>query len=222
MNTSLIGGLAAILLVIVIAMFMRSARKSDTPDPSLPRTPEPEPSHMDTYESEGDQPIFGDGDDEEFDDEEPNAGHVVAVTSDGHALIPDGRVVRMLPPEDTGEEWKVGAGIKSATLRAEKAFGMTYSAGDLRGARVVRGGAEEGAWVLETLGRDGEFLPFDFETIEAAEAAMRLFESQGVVQFGEDEDGNPAPPSSEQFEEARRIYRETLSELGMDEGEEPR
>jgi hypothetical protein len=146
----------------------------------------------------------------------------VAVTSDGLALIPDRHVVRLLPPEESGEEWKVGAGITSSTIRAERAFGMTWSSGDLRGARIVRGGAEEGAWVLETLGRDGEFIPFDFETREAAEAAQHLFESHGVVQLGEDEDGNRVPPSSEQFEEARRLYLENVAELEVDDGEEPR
>lgn len=217
MDSGLMGGLAAIAAVVVIALFMRSARTSDDPQsPSVPRPPEPprsyEPSNEVDDEDRGD----------DTGDDGPDAGHIVAVTSDGHALIPDKRVVRLLPPEETGEEWKVGAGIKSSTLRAEKAFGMTWSAGDMRGARVVKGGADEGPWQLETLGRDGEFIPFDFETREAADAAQHLFESQGVVQIGEDEDGRRMPPSAEQFEEARRVYHETVAELSMDDGEEPR
>ena len=220
MDNSAIGGVAAVLAVIVIALFARSFQKGREPDPMMPRPAQAEPSHAETYEpeDEGDEPPS-----EEFDGkDDADGGHVVAVTSSGNALVPDGHVVRMLPPEESGEEWKVGAGIKSATMRAEKAFSMTWSAGDLRGTRVARGAADEGEWVLETLGRDGEYIPFDFETLEAAEAAKQLFERQGVVTIGEDEDGNPAPPSREQFEEARRIYRETLAELSMDEGEEPR
>jgi hypothetical protein len=210
MNSGLLGGLFAVIFVIVIAMLMRSSRSSD--EPSAPRSPEPP-----QFDDAPPEPEAVDGDSE-------GAGGqlVVAVTSDGHALIPDRHVVRLLPPEETGEEWKVGAGIRSSTLRAERAFGMTWSSGDLRGARIVRGGAEEGAWVLETLGRDGEFIPFDFETREAAEAAQHLFESHGVVQLGEDEDGNRVPPSSEQFEEARRLYAEGVAELEVDDGEEPR
>lgn len=221
MDSSLVGGLAAVLGVIVLALFARSFRKSGDDDAAARPAPT-EPSRESAYAAGGDEDGEDDEGDVEFPDG-PDAGHVVAVTSSGNALVPDGRVVRMLPPEESGEEWKVGAGIKSGTLRAEKAFGMTWSAGDLRGARVVRGAADEGAWVLETLGRDGEYIPFDFETLEAAEAAKQMFERLDVVQIGEDEeDGQPAPPSSEQFEEARRIYRETLSELSMDEGEEPR
>jgi hypothetical protein len=210
MNSGLLGGLFAVLFVIVIAMLMRSSRSSD--EPAIPRSPEP-PRFDDT----ADEPELLDEDSDGVDDR-----LVVAVTSDGHALIPDRHVVRLLPPEDSGEEWKVGAGIKSSTIRAERAFGMTWSSGDLRGARIVRGGAEEGAWVLETLGRDGEFIPFDFETREAAEAAQQLFESHRVVQLGEDEDGNRVPPSSEQFEEARRLYDENVAELEGNQGEEPR
>ena len=211
MSPALLGGLAAIAAVVVIALLARSSRGSDAA--VTPRPVEPPPS---SYE-----PSYDEDDDAET-DEGPDVGHVVAVTSDGSALIPDKRVVRLLPPEESGEEWKVGAGLKSATLRAERAFGMTWSAGDLRGARVARVDAEAGAWQLETLGRDGEYIPFDFETREAAEAAKRLFEEQGVVQIGEDEDGNPAPPSSEQFEEARRLYLATIAELEFGGGEEPR
>jgi len=211
MDSGLLGGLAAVGAVIVVALLLRGRGSADpmvTPprrEPEPPPMPEPET----TFESvEPDAP--GDED------------HVVAVTSDGSALVPHGHVVHLLPPPDPGEEWKEGAGIKSARMRAERALGMTWSAGDLRGARIVRGGEHEGAWVLEALGRDGEFLPLDFETEDAAEAAHRLFTDHGIIELGEDEDGNPAPPSREQFDEARRLYRQTIAELGTDTGEEPR
>jgi hypothetical protein len=210
MSPSVLGGLVAVGVVVIIAMMMRGSQSSEPQAPMAPRAPDP---------SDG----YGTGDDESAEDSAGiEDGHVVAVTTEGHALIPDKRVVRLLPHEDSGEEWKVGAGIQSSTLRAERAFGMTWSAGDLRGARVVKGGAEEGAWVLETLGRDGEFVPFDFETRDAAEAAKHLFESQGIVQLGTDETGHPMPPSAEHFDEARRSYHETMAELEMGDGEEPR
>jgi hypothetical protein len=213
MSPSLLGGLVAVGVVVVIAMIMRNSQSPDSAAPAMPRAPEP---------GYGREPDLDEADDDEDGDDAGDEGHVVAVTTEGHALIPDKRVVRLMRPEESGEEWKVGAGIKSSTLRAERALGMTWSAGDLCGVRVVKGGAEEGAWVLETLGRDGEFVPFDFETRDAADAAKRLFEGQGIVRLGEDEDGNPMPPSAEQFDEARRMYHETVAELGMDDGEEPR
>jgi hypothetical protein len=37
-----------------------------------------------------------------------------------------------------------------------------------------------------------------------------------VIRVGLDEDGNPAPPSAEQFAEARRVFEETEQALAMD------
>ena len=107
MDTSAIGGIAAVLAVIVIALFARSFQKGREPDPMMPRPAAPEPSHAETYEPEGEDE---ESEAEEFGgDDGEDAGHVVAVTSSGNALVPDGHVVRMLPPEESGEEWKVGA-----------------------------------------------------------------------------------------------------------------
>jgi len=214
MSPSMLGGLAAIGAVIVVALLLRGRGSAD-PMVTPPRQePEPPP-----------EPEVPEGSVEPVEHDVPEGeDHVVAVTSNGSALVPHGHVVHLLPPPDPGEEWKEGAGIKSARVRAERALGMTWSAGDLRGARIVRGGEGEGegAWVLEALGRDGEFLPLDFETRDAAEAALGLFTDHGILELGEDEDGNPAPPSREQFDEARRLYNETIADLNADDGEEPR
>jgi len=140
---------------------------------------------------------------------------VVAVTSAGHAFVPDRHAVRLVPPDEEGEAWKAGEHTRGK--RGAAAFAESWHAGDFTGARVVRGGGED-PWRLEALGRDGEYVLFVFETRDGAEAALKLFESRGVVRLGEDEDGNLAPPSAEQFAEARRIFEETERELASERG----
>jgi hypothetical protein len=211
------GGLIAVGAVVVVALLLRNlgAPRGDvTQVPAAPPPPEPPEPLVDTRAGLADE--FVDADDDGVDDR-----LVVAVAGDGSAFVPDRHVVRVLPPEEEGEEWKVGAGIKSSRLRAERALSsMTWHAGDMRGVRVVRGGADEWPWRLEALGRDGDYISFDFETSDAADAARELFQRQGVVELGRDEDGHPAPPSAEQFDEARRISRETEAELGLQDDED--
>ena len=144
---------------------------------------------------------------------------MVAVSSDGRAFVPDLHAVRILPPPEEGEEWKVGSKLKAALDSFSTGSGL--HPGDLHGARVVRGDFDEGPWLLESLGRDGEYITFPFETSEAASAAKDLFERLDIVRLGEDEDGRPMPPSAEQFAEARRIYLETAAQLELpdEEGE---
>lgn len=214
MDSGLLGGLVAVAAVVVVTLLFRAARGSTTTVAPPPPT-----------ESWADDRYSGARDEDDDDDEEeagPDDSLVVAVTSDGHAFVPDRHVVLLIPPEEEGEAWKVGAGIKSATRRAEKALSMSWRAGDLRGARVVRGDADEAPWRLETLGRDGEYIPCSFESRDAAEAARELLERMNIVKLGEDEDGRPMPPSAEQFAEARRIFQETEAELGMAGDEDPR
>jgi len=209
MSSSMIGGLVAVAAVIVVALAMRAmggGEKTEggvpvmppAPDPGAGRPPEPGPS--------ADEPANEDGDGE--DDR-----LVIAVTSDGRAIVPDHHVVRVLPPPEEGEEWKVGSRLKAALETV--AIGAGWSPGDLRGARVVRGDFDEGPWLLESLGRDGEYITFPFESSEAANAAKQLFERLDIVELGEDEDGRPMPPSAEQFAEARRIYLETAAQLEL-------
>jgi|SRR5580765_407455 len=216
MDRGLLGGLIAVGAVAVVALLLRNfgaSRGDVTSVPVAPPPPEPPEPLADAQGSTANELV--DADDDGVDDR-----LVVAVAADGSAFVPDRHVVRILPPEEEGEEWKVGAGIKSARLRAERALSMSWNAGEIRGVRVVRGGADEGPWRLEALGRDGEYISFDFETADAAEAAKGLFEHQGIVELGEDEDGHPVPPSAEQFDEARRISRETEAELGRMDDED--
>ena len=212
MNSSLIGGLVAVAAVVVVALAMRAmggGEKAIGSAPTLPPPPEPE------REPEPEpEPL------QDFDDQpgRRNDRLVVAVTSDGRAIVPDHHVVRVLAAPESGEEWKVGARLRAALETV--AIGAGWSPGDLRGARVVRGDFDEGPWVLETLGRDGEYITFAFETADAANAAKELFEHLGVVELGEDEDGRPMPPSAEQFAEARRIYLETAAQLELPDEED--
>jgi hypothetical protein len=197
MSPSLTSGLIAIAVVLIVGAIMRRGGTA----PSAAPAPRPEHDEGDggtaTLERSHAQ-VLDDEDDAESDDEP----HVAAVTSDGEALLSYRHQVVMIPPQDTGEEWKVGAAMKSVNARGALAFDMTWQAGEMTGMRVVRGGADEAPWRLEGLGREGEYTPF------------------GLVKLGEDEDGRLMPPSSEQFVEARRVYIETAESLAMDDDTE--
>ena len=213
MNSTIVGGLAAVAAVIVLALLMRAMGGGEKAVGSVPTPPPPEPDPEPEPEPEP-EPL------QDFEDRpgRRNDRLVVAVMSDGRAIVPDHHVVRILAPPESGEEWKVGARLRAALETV--AIGAGWSPGDLRGARVVRGDFDEGPWVLETLGRDGEYITFPFETEEAANAAKGLFERLDIVELGEDEDGRPMPPSAEQFAEARRIYLETAAQLELPDEED--
>jgi hypothetical protein len=201
----MIGGLVAVAAVVVVALALRAmggGEKTAGGAPAMPPPPAPEPEPEEPLDEDGD------GEDDRL---------VVAVTSDGRAIVPDHHVVRVLAPPEEGEEWKVGARLQAALETV--AIGAGWSPGDFRGARVVRGEYEEGPWLLEALGRDGEYITFPFETSEAAKAAKDLLERLGIVELGEDEDGRPMPPSAEHFAEARRIYLETAAQLDLPDEE---
>ena len=208
MAPSLVGGLVAVAAVIVVALALRAmggGEKSEGVLPTMPPAPPAPEPERERDEADGDD---GDGEDDRL---------VIAVTSDGRAMVPDHHVVRLLPPPEEGEEWKVGARLKAALETV--AIGAGWSPGDFRGVRVVRGEYEEGPWLLEALGRDGEYITFPFETSDAANAAKELFERLDIVELGEDEDGRPMPPSAEHFAEARRIYLETAAQLELPDEE---
>ena len=196
----------AVGAVIVIALLARAgSHNEETPRPVNDTLPEDEAAGADGGADEGDEDEW-----EQVD--------VVAVTSDGYALVPDTHVVRLVPPHEEGDAWK--AGETGRNRRGEMALAMTWHNGDFTGARVVQGAADEGPWRFEALGRDGEYAAFIFETREGADAALNVFQSRGVVRHGHDEDGNPAPPSAEQFEEARRIFLETEASLDMSDDQD--
>lgn len=211
MDPNIVVVILGVAAVFAVGLMMRGRKRTDDGEGAAPAeaavsegaAPEPEP------------PVDEAADDwdDEWDEDE-----VVAVTSDGCAFLPDRHAVRLLPPDEEGEAWKAGQ-HSARHARGQRALDMSWHAGDFTGARVQRGGGEE-PWRLEGLGRDGEYTVFGFETEDAARAALKLFESRGVVRLGEDEDGNPMPPSPEQFDEARRIYEETEQALAMESGPE--
>ncbi len=204
MSPTVLGGLIAVALVVIIGFALRG--KGTAPADVTPPV-------EDAY-SEGavpddlDDDLVGGEDDDE----------VVAVTTDGFAIVPDAHAVRYMPPDEAGEAWKAGSAARNA--RGGRALDMSWHAGDFTGARIVRGDADEGPWRLEAMGRDGEYAAFVFETREGADAALKAFESRGVIRLGRDEDGKAMPPSAEQFAEARRVYLETEAALDADEEDE--
>ena len=208
LDATLVGGLGAVAVVVVVAML---ARLANTPqetgttetEGALSEGAVPAPDALDESGFEEDD----DGADDE------TGGSVIAITSDNYAVVPTRHAVYLMPPDESGEAWKPGA----AHRRGERALAMRWHAGDLTGARVVRGAADEGPWRFEALGRDGEYIAFVFETREGADAALALFQSRHVVKLGQDETGADAPPSPEQFEEARRVFLETEAELANEE-----
>jgi hypothetical protein len=205
-----LGGLIAVVLIVIIGFALRgkgTAPADVTPPALLDEDAFSEGAVPDDLE---DDLVDGEGDDE-----------VVAVTIDGFAIVPDAHAVRYMPPDEDGEAWKAGSLARSArNARGGRALDMSWHAGDFTGARIVRGDADEGPWRLEAMGRDGEYTAFVFETREGADAALKAFESRGVIRLGRDEDGNTVPPSAEQFAEARRVFLETEAALDADEEDE--
>jgi hypothetical protein len=197
----------AVVGVAVLALFMRGgSRDGDSPRATEPRegdAPEREDAGLDESGEAGDDDL--------------ESVDVVAVTSDGCALVPDTHAVRLVPPHEDGEAWKAGEAARER--RGQLAIAMSWHAAEFTGARVVRGDADEAPWRLEALGLEGEYTTLLFETRDGADAALRLFESRGVIRLGEDEDGRAMPPSPEQFTEARRIALET--EAALDADDEP-
>jgi hypothetical protein len=155
----------------------------------------------------------------------------VALTSDGEALIPFGRGVRVVLVADPAHIAEHRADIEAGMVtldegeRAQlaRSGGTTFQVGDLTGARVTRGTPGHGLWRVETLGRDGDYGFLPFETEEGARAALDLLTRAGVVRRPLDEEGRTIPASLEDFEEARRQYEETerAMELGIDDEPAP-
>lgn len=152
-------------------------------------------------------------DEAEFDDPEEDR-EVVAITSDGWAFVPDQHDVELIRLDEVSPSGELTPEVREQ-IRGGRRLGVTLDAGDYIGARVKRGSPEE-PWRLEALGRDGEYVSFVFETEDAARAALDLIMRKGIVKLGQDEDGRLAPPSNEQFEEARRLHDQTEAELAME------
>ncbi len=197
MNLWIVLGLVA--LVAVVAMVLRGS--SASPSLAPPRDP-------DELEDES-EPA------EEKEEE-------LAITSDGAVFIPDGYAVRVIPTtplEVPSEDVEAGLMAMSASERAalmRSKPGSPLSAGDFTAARIRRGAAGVVPWLLETLGRDGEYIPFPFETEDGARAALALLEARRIVRRPRDEDDRPIPASPEDFEEGRRRYDETWRALALE------
>jgi len=219
--------IVAIVAVGGLALLLRRGSGSDAamaarPDPGAP---------IDRADDEDDdeQPDLEADDDREEDEERDApavAEHPVPVTSGGVAILPFRHGVRLValhPPEEEAA-W-LDQGISNGTVsstRVDEQLATTrrqgtgiepLRPGDFTGARVRRDA--EGAWRLETLGRDGEFGYMTFEVESAARTALEMFEHAGVVQRPVDEDGHPIPTGAEDFEEARRRFEETERELAL-------
>jgi hypothetical protein len=190
MDSSLTTALIAVAGVGVLAVLLRrlSGRGSET----IVAPPSPD-AVLDEIQAE----VEPDG----FESEDP-----VAVTSDGQQFVPMGQQVQLLPPEDPEAAGDAPEGVHPHG-------GERLNAGDFTGARVRRGSGGFGPWRLEALGPEGEYLPFPFETEDAARSALAMLESRGIVRAPRDEDGTPLPPSPEEFEEARRRHEETENQL---------
>ena len=194
--------LLALAGVAVVAFLLRRlAGGGDATTGSVPTVPEAAPAPV----AEADE------DDDAVDADAPA---IAAMTSDGLAFIGEDHAVRVVPVRAEG-------GIAAEPNAYAPSVGELLRAGDFTAARVVRGAPDHDPWRLELLGREGEFLPFAFETEDAARTAMELLEAREVVRFETDEHDRPIRPSAEQFEEARRRYDETERELANLGDEEP-
>jgi hypothetical protein len=148
-------------------------------------------------------------DDEPEDEPKP----IAALTSDGLMFLPfsDGVELLLVAAPEEMEQPLAQSGRVAGKL----------SSGDLLGARIVRGAVGVDPWRLEALGRDREYLSWGFETEEAARVSLEMLE-RAVIKAALNPDGDPSPPTSGDYEEARRIKEDTARELAMmPEAEEP-
>jgi hypothetical protein len=187
-DRSVLTALATVAAVGVLALFLRRA-SGGTRDESIALPPPP------------------DLEDEALEDAE-SAPDAVAMTSDGWAFVPDGTRVRLIAP--AGPEADAGDILRGPA-------GAHLDSGDYAGARVVRGAPDLDPWRLETLGRDGEYLAFAFETEDAARAALALLESR-IVSPPLDEDGHPRIPGEADYAAALERTLEGVSEIANDPG----
>jgi len=159
------------------------------------------------------------------DDDEPDEDEIeLAITTEGVVFMPDGATVRLIPVQASEYAEEIEAGLAQVSPIGRRTLdpnrgkpGSALSAGDFTAARIRRGAADVVPWVLETLGRDGEFIPFPFETEDGARAALKLIEMQKIVRRPLDEEGRPIPASIEDFEEARRRYDDSWRALSLEQ-----
>ena len=208
---------ALVLIVIVLAIVLRRQSGGDATRP----TARPEEPSVDASASEF---VESDADDEDLPPPER-----VPVTAEGMALVRTGHQVTLVPLVQSEEipDW-LRTGIEDSTVPYQvlnELYGMsaratqgpraamTLGARDFSAARLRR---ESGQWRVETLGRDGDFGFFPFETEAGARLALTLLQQLEIVATHRDESAEPVPPSAEDFEEARRRYEETERALALE------
>ena len=210
---SVLLALGALILVVALAVFLRrgSAESGSNAPVSTPEDPALPEAEVEDHESDIE----------------------LAITSDGAVFIPDGYSIRVIPldPQEVESRLEdIEAGLFALSPKERTALaarqgkpGSALSVGDFTAARIRRGAADVVPWLVETLGRDGEYIPFPFETEDGARAALKLIESMRIVRRPLDDEGRPIPASMEDFEEARRRYDETWRELALEQepGEGP-
>jgi len=158
-------------------------------------------------------------------DRESDGDLELAITSEGVVFVPDSHGVRLLAlagpsgvdayREDI-EAGMIALGAQERLSLAGQRPGSALNAGDFTAARLKRGAAGVVPWRVETLGRDGEYGAFDFETEDGARAALLLLERFRIVRRPLDDEGNPIPASPEDFEEARRRYEDSWRALSLE------
>jgi hypothetical protein len=153
----------------------------------------------------------------------------LVVESDGHVWLPALSGLRRLwLGDEEADPALIAAGYVDRDafdrLRAEARrrgggglTGEPFHPGDFSAARIVRGTPGVDPWRLETLGPDGEYVHFGFETEDAARAALELLERHRIVRRPLDEDGEPVPAARGDFEEARRRAEDTERALAIED-----
>lgn len=233
-----------IIGVIALALWMRRAgRDEEVSSPEVRRAVEAEIAASSGARSGREPDSDADSDSGDDEDSELSAGAMdpnaqVPVTSEGIALVAAGTQVRLVDlatPEEMPDwlergirvSWvpysEVARSYARTMLVGRGHFGgSVLHNGDFTAARVRRD--KNGSWHVETLGRDGDFGFMPFDTEKGARESLELIEESGVVQRPLDDDGEPVPPSTEDFEEARRLYEETERDLAIasDDDEPPR
>jgi len=166
--------------------------------------------------------------DDDDDDDDEDSPELMAVTSDGWSFVPEGNEVYLVPPRHPDAPWtRPGEeGANDGPGGRRPVFnGELLRPGELIGARVIRGAPDTDPWRLEALGRDGDYRFWAFETEEAAQAALAIFEKR-IVKAPIGDDGDPVTIGSADFLLARQTYEITENELAVtpieDEEEEPR
>jgi hypothetical protein len=237
MDNSMIVALIAVGAVAAFALLMRRGAGDET----IRRPPGPDDVIAGDEVAEVGPPVavaeLDEDDEEDGEGDDAAAAARVPMTSEGIAMMLDGSDVRLVPMVDSEEvpDW-VRQGIEDSSVPYQLINrlygfrpggpqsikpGVPLSSGDFTAARVRRG--EATPWVVETLGRDGDFGFFPFETERGARDALALLESVEIVQRPLDENDRPIPPTPEDFEEARRRYEQTERELALstDDDEPP-